>query len=282
MGKITKQSLFIVGLARSGTTLLRDLLNNHPKVKLSQLETRLFPYMDNLIKGFGNLKNKKNFKKFYNRIVKTTYFLYQDELKIKKIDAETWYNRCKEFTTAEIFKQLILHDIKIEENDEIIWGDKTPSYISNVKLIKQTYPNAKIVHIIRDVRDVCLSNRKRWGNNIYRVANKWDKKLKEFHKQIKEFKEDVYELEYESLLKNTKEQVKNICIFLNIDYKEGMEKPSRITEIFGDAKNLKKIKKDNLEKFLKELEPKEILKIESIAYYNLKKFEGNVLNYLEN
>ncbi len=242
------------------------------------IETRFFSYMDNLIKDFGNLKNKKKFKKFYSKIIKNTYFQYQDVKKIKKIDAETWYNRCKEFTTAEIFKQLILHDEKIEENDEIIWGDKSPSYIIKVKLIKQIYPKAKILHIIRDVRDVCLSYRKTWGKNIYRVAYNWDKKLKEFNKQINEFKDDVYELKYESLLKNTKEQVKNICIFLNIDYKEGMEIPSRVTELYGDAKNLKRIKKDNIEKFLKELEPKEILKTESIAYYNLKKYDYEIIN----
>jgi hypothetical protein len=273
----TETPLFIVGLPRSGTKLIRDILNNHSKVKISSIETNFLSYLHSLTINIKNLENKENFCKFYNKIIKTTYFLYLRNQNKKIIDKDYWYNQCKEFTSSEIFKILILHDMNINFNNDFIWGDKSPQYITQIKLIKELYPNAKILHIVRDVRDVCLSSRKAWGRNIFGTAYRWNNELNKFNLYIKKFENDVHELSYENLLERPKEEIEAICNFLQIEYELGMESLKCVTENIGDAKNMKKIKKDNSKKFLTKFSSKEIKKIESLSYDYLKLYGYDII-----
>ncbi len=280
--KIINQPVFIIGFPRSGTKLLRDLLNNHSKINIPEIETNFLPYMNKLVNNSKNLDDKKNFKIFYRKIIRTLYFLYQETREIKKIDINKWYDQCIKFDTAEIFRNLIFHDMNIEKDDVIIWGDKSPSYLRNVNLIKNLYPNAKIIHIVRDVRDICLSSRKTWGRNICYVAHRWNKSLTELNNIIDTYKKIFFELSYETLITDTKNQMINICKFLNIDYEKGMELPQIITENFGDARDMKKIKIDNKNKFMNELTYFEINEIEKIASENLKKYDYKLINNVKN
>mgnify|MGYP000529984615 CR=1 FL=1 len=66
-----KGPLFIVGMPRSGTKLLRDLLNQHPKIHIAEIETHFLPFWFSQWKEFGDLSEKENFyslrkwKKFF-------------------------------------------------------------------------------------------------------------------------------------------------------------------------------------------------------------------------
>lgn len=272
-----KNPIFIVGLPRSGTKLIRDILNNHSMVKIPSIETNFLPYLHSLTINIKNLENRENFYKFYNKIIKTTYFLYLKKQNTKIIDKDYWYDRCKKYTSSEIFKILIMHDMSIDSNDDVIWGDKSPSYITKINLIKELYPNAKILHIVRDVRDVALSSRKAWGRNIFGTAYRWNNGLNNFDSCIKKYENDIFQLRYEDFLRKPKDNILDICDFLQIEYEIGMESLKNVTENIGDAKNMKRIKKDNTKKFFNGLNTNEIKKIERLCFENLKLYDYDVI-----
>ena len=84
---------------------------------------------------------------------------------------------------------------------KIIWGDKTPNYLLYLPLLKTLFPKAKFVHIIRDVRDYCLSINAAWQKNPYRAAQRWHDSIKKCRKDGKTLPQgDYMEINYEALI----------------------------------------------------------------------------------
>ncbi len=163
--------VFIVGMPRSGTKLLKDLLNRHSRIALPEIETEFLPYLVDNLEGSDVLFKYENFAKFYRQAVTWRYFVYQEK-KSAVMECQKWYESCGNYTAAGIFEALVRHDAGALAKN-IIWGDKSPSYIRHINLINDVYPNARFIHIIRDPRDYCLSIRKAWGKNMYRAAQRW-------------------------------------------------------------------------------------------------------------
>ena len=79
-------------MGRSGTTLLRMMLNSHSKIAIAS-ETYFFVFWSHRQKC-GDLNNDDNFKKLWNDLIKCKYFndlklknsqkIYEDLLKIEK------------------------------------------------------------------------------------------------------------------------------------------------------------------------------------------------------
>ena len=72
--------LFIVGMHRSGTKLLRNLLNQNSRISIPTIESCFIPF---LISKFGDspqLKNDCEFEDFYNTLTQTTFWIYMDSL----------------------------------------------------------------------------------------------------------------------------------------------------------------------------------------------------------
>ena len=68
--------LFIVGLPRSGTKLLRSLLNNHPEIGIPGAESQFLPYLYRRWAQFGDLSDSAKFHNFYAYATKLPYFVY--------------------------------------------------------------------------------------------------------------------------------------------------------------------------------------------------------------
>lgn len=228
--------LFIIGMPRSGTKLLRGLLNEHPQIGIPAFETEFFPYWTVHWNNFGNISDYSRFKKFYGACLSVPYFIYCASAG-KLIDSRKWFELCHNYTPAGVFEALVRHDVKaLSTTNRILWGDKSPSYINHLPLLKSHFPKAKFVHIIRDVRDYCLSMNKAWGKNIMRAAQRWVDGIKEAQLSSKSFPMDYMEIRYEDLLENPEIELKKICLFLKIQFDSQMLHPSNTTENIGDAK----------------------------------------------
>lgn len=269
--------LFIVGMPRSGTKLLRDLLNNHPDIAIPDIETNLIPTWEKNWKRYGDLSNRKNFHKFYRKMLSLSYFNYMNE-KGCLIVADAWYKYCKDFTIAGVFEALIRHDAKAGYDSMKIWGDKSPLYFRHIPLLKDIFPKARFIHIIRDVRDYCLSINMAWRKNMFRAAQRWCNDVQKFKICSKGIQSDYIEVRYEDLIAEPDMVLKKICDFLNIEYYPQMMHLSAPTENLGDAKGLREIKKDNKEKYSYSMKPDIQKKIEAIAMPVLKMY-GYPLKY---
>jgi len=212
--------------------------------------------------GADLLGQYENFFKFYNKVVNLPYFSYKAD-QGSLIAAEEWYRRCENFSVSGVFEALARHDAKADK--DMIWGDKSPSYIRHVPLIKKLFPEAKIIHIIRDVRDYCLSINKAWGKNMLRAAQRWADDVTKAKKDAENFKEDYFELRYEDLLEAPNDQLKKLCSFLSIKYEPRMLILENPTENIGDAKGSLSIVQQNSRKYITRISGSKILKIEKIS-----------------
>ncbi len=264
-----KGPVFVVGMPRSGTKLLRDLLNQHSNISIPEVETHFLPL---LIKKYGvgfdfNPAQKEElFKDFYN----TTFFYLISELGYR-LD-ETFYSLKDKVNDWESFSLLVFSYFGVKKQGEhLIYGDKTPGYINHLQLLKKICPGAKFIHIIRDPRDYALSVRNIWNKNIYRAAFVWNKVLQQTNEIKKQFDKDYIEVRYEGLITDVENTMKSLSAFLEIEFEPAMCTLSKSAENYGDAKGKKEVVKDNMQKFLKKLSKTSIEKIEAIAYPEMQR-----------
>lgn len=256
--------VFIVGMPRSGTKLLRTLMNTHPSIGIPPYETEFYPYLTKALPAFGDCKELHNFKELYTTLVKLPYFIY-GKRDGKLIDPEAWHAQCLSFDAPNIFRALITHDVKYQEKKLKIWGDKSPTYLLHMTLLKRDFPDARFIHIVRDVRDYCLSVNKAWGKNIYRAAQRWSDNLLAAEKTAQTLGSSYLTVRYEDLLSNPEATLRTVCQHIFLEYEPSMLKLSEAPEEIGDAKNTLQIVRTNHSKYMQHLNPATVQKIESIA-----------------
>ena len=149
---------------------------------------------------------------------------------------------------------------------DTIWGDKTPTYLRNVPLLKELLPEAKFIHIIRDVRDRALSVYKAWGKSLERAASQWADEIENATGYAARYAGDYLEVHYEQLLQNNRDTLLDICRFLGIDFEEDMLSMSSPINYFGNAQGRLDIKSDNLGNYERQMDEETIRRIEEIAY----------------
>jgi len=256
--------LFIVGMPRSGTKLLRMLLNNHSKIAIPSYETEILPYWVSRWEEFGNLSNFNLFKIFYNRTQKEAFFYFLKQNNENVPSATEWYNACGgKWSVSEVFEALVR--LVTNSDNGIIWGDKSPSYITHIPLLKKLYPQAKIIHIVRDVRDYCLSINDAWGKNMIRAAQRWADDVHQVRLISYSFPQDIFEVRYEDLLDDPKNILQDICKFCGIEFEEDMLILSSPSENYGAAKGYHKIVANNKEKWRYKLRPTLVKSIEELC-----------------
>ncbi|ETX00295.1 MAG: hypothetical protein ETSY1_11740 [Candidatus Entotheonella factor] len=262
--KIFLGPVFIVGMPRSGTTLMRALLNQHPRISLALTESHFIPYF---IKSFGDpppFHSPDQIERFIKHFHQTVFFqnLSQQGHTFTIEDLSQHANLA---SWASIFECILRHFSPKPDQTDAIWGDKTPGYLKHIPLLKQLYPEAKFLHIIRDPRDYCLSARQSWGKSIYRAAHRWQATLSKA-RQVGQSLGDAYlEVTYESLLGETEDVMGRIAAFLGCDYHPSMAQTGLSPEDTGSTTGKYGIVKDNTNKYRQHLSQHEIKRIEEIV-----------------
>jgi hypothetical protein len=259
--------LFLVGMPRSGTKLLGTLLNNNPRIKICTLETDFLPYWIDKWPGYGDLSERALFSRFVRETARVPFFINL-QFYDRPVDEEEWYKACPNYAAAGVFEALIrLESGATADND--IWGDKSPSYTRHVGLLQDHFPSARFIHIIRDVRDYCLSINAAWGKNMIRAAQRWTDDVAGARETGRRRPESYAEVRYEDLVADPGGVMEKLCRFLDIEFQPGMTQLKKPTEQVGDAKKAE-IKKDNVQKYLSRMKPQTRRTIEAVAGSVLK------------
>jgi hypothetical protein len=199
------------------------------------------------------------------------YFIYQGE-QGRCIEKEVWYRECSTFDIEDVFEVLIRHDTGTLGVANIVWGDKSPSYIARLELIKVSFPEARIIHIVRDVRDYCASIRQAWGKNIYRAADRWRKDLIRFNQFKRKYNEYVTEVRYEDLLADPVSEMSRLSRFLGLEFDRSMLEIGGDVENLGDTKGLAGIQAGNMNKYSEKIREESIERIERIALPMMERY----------
>lgn len=165
----TASPIFIVGLGRSGTTLLRLMLNAHPNIAIPY-ETNFLDKYGEKIRDYGDLQVSSSL----NRLL--TDLLSEPQLKFWdcSITKEEVLNELKLSTAINMAAVLsALYMVYARKHSKSRWGDKS-AYIDTIPILNSLFPTAKFIHIIRDGRDVIRSTmRLSWGPNDYIAGAMW-------------------------------------------------------------------------------------------------------------
>jgi hypothetical protein len=257
--------VFVVGMPRSGTKLLRELLNGHSGISIPPVETHFLPYWAERWSDYGDLSDRAAFGRFYDQALSLPYF--DDVVAIDEplISAEEWYERCTRFTIDGVYEALMRHAAGVEDGSDVIWGDKTPEYLINVDLLMALFPGARVVHIVRDARDQALSAHRTWGKNMLRSAQRWADEIGEFRRQATAYPGSVAEVRFEDLLDDPERELGALCRFLGVEFERAMLRVPGQAEPTGAARGATEVVKDNQRKYRFSVEPSLRRRIEQIA-----------------
>jgi hypothetical protein len=256
--------IFIVGMPRSGTKLIRALLNQHPQINLTLAESHFIPYY---VRKFGNpppFRGRDDLHPFVRELRQTSFFSTMSKAGYS-LDEATFLKNVDYTTWDAIFEHVFRHFGSKRAAVGTIWGDKTPGYINHMPLLKGLFPRAKFIHMVRDPRDYCLSVRKSFGKSIYRAAVRWRTGVENARQYGIWLAQDYMEVRYELLLEKPVSVMTQVASFLGLPYDAAMVNLTSAPEEVGDAKGQIQIVKDNKRKYITQLAPEEIKGIEEIV-----------------
>ena len=233
---MTQTPIFIVGHPRSGTTLLRELLQSHPRLSFPP-ESHFIP---KFYRQFGDPQTEKEAILLAKRMLNLAW-VQRWQL---SISPET-LAPCRSF--REIVNMLFQDWASIHSKPR--WGDKTPQYVTELPTLQTIFPDGKFIHIYRDGRDVALS----WlrhplgSENIYAAIESWKRSVEIGRHDGAHLPNESYlEIQYESLLDDPPKHLKQICEFINEEYSDDLLKPTRLDASLPLAAPRKKYVKESL------------------------------------
>ena len=213
----------IVGAARSGTTLLRLMLDAHPYLSIPP-ETHFLPDLRALAQR-PELKGKENSdarREEFLRVVTTSPFWTDFALGNEALRAAVTQPK-KTFSVADGARTV--YELYARARGKARWGDKTPPYVWRMKEVRALLPEAYFIHLIRDGRDVALSARGLWFDpakgNIEDAAAQWLWRIREARQQAI-ICPNYLEVHYEELISDPMPVLERICSFLELEFDAAM------------------------------------------------------------
>ncbi|WP_321277443.1 sulfotransferase [Thiomicrorhabdus indica] len=207
---------FIVGVGRSGTTLLRLMLDAHPQIAIPS-ETH---FLHTLIE-----QPPQSVDAFFNQVTHAQTWASFG------LEEQAFYHYLQKQFVASSFNlsQAIqsFFEYYAASKGKPLWGDKTPPYVQYMPAIQKLIPQARFIHLIRDGRDVALSYQDKWfgpeQKDLPTLAKFWRDRILNARESVHELTPNTYlEVRYEDLVQSPEPTLRKICQFLNLDYSAEM------------------------------------------------------------
>jgi hypothetical protein len=221
--------VFIVGCPRSGTTLLRRVVNAHPQVAIPH-ETHWVP--DFFQKRVGLTPDGLVTPELIDRLVAHRKF---PKLGVSRQQLEGLLGAGAAVPYARFVTGV--YDLHGQGQGKALVGDKTPEYGRKIRTLHGLWPEAKFVHLIRDGRDVCLSHLnwqvkaaklsrrlRTWDEDpVSTAAVWWEWNVRLVREAGGALGPGLYhELRYEALVARPEEECGKLCAFLGLPYDAAM------------------------------------------------------------
>jgi sulfotransferase family protein len=217
---------FIVGASRSGTTLLRLMLDSHPDLAIppeTEFILRLAELPGADATAFvDTLTSHRRWPDFH---------LDRALLEAQVATLQPW-------STSDALRTF--YRLYAERFAKPRWGDKTPGYVKHTRVVQDLLPEAHFIHIIRDGRDVAVSLIEEWrmsgrAMSVKRAAERWVSKIMVGREQARDLRHYL-EVRYEDLVLDSESVLRQICDFVELRWHPVMleyhhSAPERVAEL---------------------------------------------------
>lgn len=195
-----KEPVFLVGAERSGTTLMRLMLDSHPEIAFGEE----FEYSVALIGDDGSMPSVADFEHMTG---------------VDRIFLQSGFT----IDSSREFPELVdgfLRSRRDAKGARIVGATIHFDYIRALHL----WPDAVFIHMVRDPRDVARSSvQMGWSGNVWYGLDKWieaDEARKQLSKLVEP--ERIFDLRFEELMSDHLGVLKRICEFLGVEYTQDM------------------------------------------------------------
>jgi hypothetical protein len=262
--------IFIIGCPRSGTTFCFKALSEVLDVGFGRDNTLFMKLYKNISK-YGDLSEDRNVRKLLSKV----YSSYDYQKRFKQLDIinDEFISCIEERKYSNIVRTIYAYMALTQGKSR--WGGKTPDYTGSIESLIDFFPDIKIIHLVRDGRDVALSLYNRlWGPKDAYVAATYWKKSVDLASIGKRFTNKRFiEIRYEDLLKTPDtvfKQLLNFFDFSELDYRK------KCLEF--EKKIIPKIKKNNAYKWKSKMRQRDVRIFELAAGQQLKRYGYEIVN----
>lgn len=277
------QIAFMVGMGRSGTTLLTNMLNSNPQIiACPENEFIIHSYRSFIQKDFNDVKVVDSFIDMFNHNFNRVISIWKPGTNLKRdivnSNDKSFGNVCKLAYLNYPISQKDLSSLQVAK-ENVQWViDKNPSYSLHIDVLKQIFPRSKFIVIVRDYRDNIISRRKYSDENvpIHKLAAHWNYYYERIFKSLEKSNINYHLIKYEDLVSQPTDSLKLLCSYIDVPYSDQMlnfqelskEMKKHAIENISKEKNEKiqrmhsnldkKVNTERVNAFVKELKSDEI------------------------
>jgi hypothetical protein len=225
----TNPYVFIVGCPRSGTTLLRRIVNAHPQIAIMPESHWISRFFE---KRRGLTPEGLVTSELIPSLLEDTRFT---RLNIPRKKLEALMRAGQQASYSEFVSGIF--NLYGKAQGKALAGNKTPWYVRRLRILHNLWPTARFVHVIRDGRDVCLSMVNwptthanhpglfsTWNEDSVSTAALWWEFMVRIGRQAGRSlgPKLYYEIRYESLVNGPAEESASLCDFLGLPYDDAL------------------------------------------------------------
>jgi len=220
-----KLHLFVVGVGRSGTTLVQAMLNSHSHISMMPEINYVRRY---LVAEKLNSWRKSSDLGSAKRELELDHWLQRLPFSLSHLLEEAWGEQ--QDIDPNLYLKILTEFSAV--NQTRIVGDKDPKSIEWGRYLLEKFPGLKLIHVVRDPRDVLVSKSKaEWSRNRsyaeHLLAHAFQ--LNQFDTYSQQFESRIFTLRYEDLLSTPEDQLHALCKFLGVPYEAEMQNHSHHT-----------------------------------------------------
>lgn len=218
-----QRPIFVVGFQRSGTTLLQSLLGAHERIAAPP-ELHFILRVAYFADYFGDLADDHNLRRALHEALNPPL----DILSECGFDEDALFERAAAGPRSYAGLFAAIMDDYAERNGKPRWAEKTPSQRPDD--IWNLFPDALVVHIVRDPREVVASSldmpwERRRPAAIARDLR--DFTLETVERGRRAGAAQYLQVRYEDLARQPEAVLRLVCAFVGENYDEGMLDPAR-------------------------------------------------------
>lgn len=208
---------FIVGCGRSGTTLLRAMLDTHPDLAIfneSYFVSRTLERRKRYERG-GSFDTP-----LFLEHVRTYSSFIRHGLSEERVRMSFEQDPPADY--AEAVRRIF--EIYAESKGKPLYGSKTGEHVWQLPVLAELFPEARFIHLIRDGRDVAQALvGAAWGpSSLGHAALFWDKRVRRGMKTGRPLGDRYCEVRYESIVADPETALRGLCDFLGLEFHDQM------------------------------------------------------------